>query len=182
MQRRAAWFMTLALSGAAACGRAAGGASSAESAPGTTVASGRLATPYPLDPFRAVDLDGRDVSLATWQGRVVVINVWATWCPPCRREIPALAAIQDRYRDRVLVIGLLQDNVTDEFVRAFGRSVHINYPVVRSTFEIESRFPQILAIPMTFIVDAAGRLAAMYAGELDPVEFERDLKSTLRTN
>ena len=82
----------------------------------------------------------------------------------------------------VLVIGLLQDNVTDEFVRAFGRSVHINYPVVRSTFEIESRFPQILTIPMTFIVDAAGRLAAMYAGELDPVEFERELKITLRTN
>ena len=118
------------------------------------------------------------MSFATWKGKVVVVNVWATWCAPCRREIPALAALQDKYRDRLLVIGLLQDNVTTEFARRSARTLRANYPIVRSTFEIESRFPAVLALPMTFVIDAAGRLAAMYAGEVDPVALERDLLAT----
>ncbi len=150
-----------------------------EAADPTVDARGRLESPYPVEPFSAVDLDGRDVSVSTWNGRVVVVNVWATWCAPCRREIPALAALQDKYRGGVLVIGLLQDNVTSDFAREFGKSVRINYPVVRSTFDIERRLPPILALPMTFIVDAAGRLVTMYAGEIDPAQVERELSRLL---
>jgi len=141
--------------------------------------SGRLETPFALAPFTAVDLDGRDVSPATWRGRVVVINVWATWCAPCRREIPALVALQDKYRDRVLVIGLLQDNVTDAFARQFAASVKVNYPIVRSTFEVESQFPPVLALPATFIVDKTGRLVAAFAGEVDIAALEQEVKTEL---
>ena len=157
------------LLGAAACGGAS------KQTPAAREASSRLATPFPLQPVTAFDLDGRDVSSATWKGKVVIVNVWATWCAPCRREIPALAALQDKYRDRVLVIGVLDDNVTDNFAREFGTTVKLNYPIVRSTPEIEHRFPTVLALPMTFIVDTRTNLVAMFAGELDPVALEAEV-------
>jgi thiol-disulfide isomerase/thioredoxin len=135
--------------------------------------------PYAVEPFSATDIDGRDVSSSTWAGKVVVVNFWATWCAPCRREIPALATLQDAYRGRVLVLGALDDNVTDEFAREFGRTVGINYPIVRTSFEIERRFPMVAALPMTFIVDRQGRVITMYAGEIDPRRVEQDLRQAL---
>src|SRR5262245_34112339 len=64
------------------------------------VASSRLDKPYPLAPFEAVDLAGKRIATADWKDQVVVVNVWATWCAPCRRELPALASLQSRHRDR----------------------------------------------------------------------------------
>jgi thiol-disulfide isomerase/thioredoxin len=136
---------------------------------------GRLATPFPIEPFEAVDLDGRAFSLSAWKGHVVVINIWATWCPPCRRELPALAALQERHRDRLRVLGLLDDTVTAEFAREFARSARISYPIVRSTFDIEQRLPTVPAIPTTFLLDRSGRLVATGVGELDPAELEREV-------
>ena len=135
--------------------------------------------PYPVEPFSATDIDGRDVSSATWAGQVVVVNVWATWCAPCRREIPALAKLQDAYRGRVLILGVLDDNVTDDFARQFGRTVGINYPIVRTSFEIERRFPLVAALPMTFIVDRRGRVVTMHAGEIDPLRVEQEIRHAL---
>jgi len=138
-------------------------------------AANRLAKPFPLDPFVATDLDGRTVSLAAWKGQVVVVNVWATWCAPCRRELPVLAALQTKYQERVRVLGILQDNVTDEFARQFAKQARLNFPVIRSTFEIESRLPAIAVIPMTFVIDSAGNLVSMFAGEADARELEQEL-------
>jgi thiol-disulfide isomerase/thioredoxin len=142
-------------------------------------ATGLMAEPIAVPPFAAMDLDGVDRSPSTWAGRTVIVNFWATWCPPCRREIPALADIQAAHPDTVLVLGILQDDVGDDFVRAYGRSVGLTFPVVRSTFDVERHFPPVLALPMTFIVDARGRLAAMYAGEIDPVVVGRDLQHVM---
>ena len=103
------------------------------------------------------------------------MNVWATWCGPCRREIPALAALQTKYQSTVQMLGFLQDNVTDDVARAFGRATGMNYPIVRSNFEMESKLPGILALPMTFIVDRAGQLVAMFAGEIDSAAVEAEI-------
>jgi thiol-disulfide isomerase/thioredoxin len=140
---------------------------------------GRLDAPYPIEPFTGVDLEGRPISLAAWKGNVVIVNVWATWCAPCRREMPALAALQEKYRESVRVLGLLQDNVTTDFAREFVRSVRVTYPIVRSTFDLERRFPQVLALPMTFVIDPQGRLVAVYAGEIEPAELERQILSVI---
>jgi thiol-disulfide isomerase/thioredoxin len=169
-----AWFVVFAVVGLASCS----GSAPAPSASPKPEASGRLATPAPIQAFQAVDIDGRDISFATWQGKVVVLNVWATWCAPCRREIPMLAGLQETYRDRLLVIGLLQDEVTTAFAREFAKTSRLNYPIVRTTFEIESRFPPVLMLPSTYVIDAAGRLVAMYVGELDPVVLKKDLEAT----
>jgi thiol-disulfide isomerase/thioredoxin len=151
----------------------------AEPATGTAGVSGRLAAPFPLQSFTAVDLDGRDASLAAWKGQVVVLNVWATWCQPCRREMPALGALHEKYRGRAVVIGLLQDNVTTDLARAFVSGLRVRYPIVRSTLEIESRLPAVVALPTTYVVDAAGNLVAMYVGEVDPAALDREIRATL---
>ena len=150
------------------------------SAPSVSRPSAWLAEPHPLRAFTAADLDARDVSTTTWGDRVVVVNFWATWCLPCRREIPALSAIQERHKDRLLIIGVLQDNVTPDAARAFANGLRMSYPIVPSTFEIEQSFPWIEVLPMTFIIDARRRVVATYAGEIDPARLEADLLTLLK--
>src|SRR5215203_4961634 len=76
-----------------------------------------LASRYALDDFSTRDLHGQDVASASWRGQVAIVNFWATWCLPCRREIPALVALQDRYRGRVTIVGVVDDNASDDSVR-----------------------------------------------------------------
>jgi thiol-disulfide isomerase/thioredoxin len=140
-----------------------------------------LAAPYALDHFSTSDLNGRPVSSASWRGQVAVVNFWATWCLPCRREIPALVVLQDRYRCRLLVVGVVDDNASDETVRQFASTLRVNYPVIRSSMEISRRFPSVEALPATVLVDPHGRIAVAYAGEVQMVELERDLLRLLAT-
>ena len=117
--------------------------------------------------FTASDLDGRAVSTAALRGKVVIVNFWATWCPPCREEIPDLIALQNKYKDRVQVIGIAQDSGSVEDVRAFALKNGMNYPTVLSTPEIEKIFPGVSALPTTFILDREGRLAQKHVGLLN---------------
>jgi thiol-disulfide isomerase/thioredoxin len=151
------------------------GACRGRGAPEAGEAGGRLDKPYPIEAFEAVDLDGRAISLAAWKGQVVIVNVWATWCAPCRREMPALSALQDKYPNQLRVLGILQDQVTTEFAREFLRSARVGYPVVRSTFDLEQHLPVVLALPTTFVIDPAGRLVAMYAAEVEAATLEREV-------
>ena len=116
--------------------------------------------------FAARDLDGREVSLAALRGKVVLINFWATWCPPCRAEIPDLIALQEKYRDRLQIIGVSQDEASPEVVRQFAREHGFNYPVVMSSPEIERLFPGIGALPTSFIVDRESRVVQKHVGML----------------
>src|SRR6476620_2484446 len=99
------------------------------------------------------DLDGRPLSSADWRGKVVIVNFWATWCPPCRAEIPDLVALQNKYRDRLLIIGVSQDEGSVESVKQFVAAHQMNYPVVMMTPEIDQAFPGIRALPTSFILD-----------------------------
>jgi thiol-disulfide isomerase/thioredoxin len=136
-----------------------------------------LAEPYALRPFAATDLDGRDVSLSTWRGRVAVVNFWATWCVPCRKEIPALVTLQEKFKTDVIVVGVLDDGSPMAFVRAFAESLRINYPIVRTTTEIEHSFSPVLVLPTTYVVDTAGRVVSVHVGEIDPSLVEREVEA-----
>lgn len=145
---------------------------------GSTAATLRFfRDPVTIPAFTARDLDGRDVSSAAFKGKVVIVNFWATWCPPCRAEIPDLVALQDKYRGSVQVIGVSQDEAPAEQVKRFAVDHGMNYPVVMSTKEIESLFPGIRALPTSFILDREGRLVQKHVGLLNAETTELEARA-----
>src|SRR5712691_1205761 len=112
-----------------------------------------LKTPKPLPAFSVQDLDGRTISSDQWRGTITIVNFWATWCPPCRAEIPELVALQQKYRDQLQIIGISEDEGSPEQVKQFVVEHMINYPVVMATPEIERIFSGVSALPTSFFVD-----------------------------
>src|SRR5262245_6450356 len=133
--------------------------------------------PAPAPIFAARDLDGRDVSVGSFRGKVVIINFWATWCGPCRAEIPDLVALQEKYRDRLQVIGISQDESPPEVVRRFAEKFNINYPVVMMTPELEKLFPGVGALPTSFIVNRESRIVQKHVGMLRAATTELETRS-----
>jgi thiol-disulfide isomerase/thioredoxin len=116
--------------------------------------------------FIARDLDGHEVSTASLRGKVVLINFWATWCPPCRAEIPDLVALQEKYKDRLQIIGVSEDEVSPEVVKRFAADHQMNYPTVMTSPELERMFPGVSALPTSFIVDRQSRVVQKHVGML----------------
>src|SRR4029453_768657 len=123
------------------------------------------------------DLDGRPLSSADWRGKVVIVNFWATWCPPCRAEIPDLVALQNKYRDRLLIIGVSQDEGSVEVVKQFVAAHQMNYPVVMMTPEIDQAFPGIRALPPSFILDRESRGVRRHFCLLNQVGTEQETRA-----
>src|SRR5437763_11637389 len=109
--------------------------------------------PKPLQAFTMLDLDGRQISTSDWRGKVVLVNFWATWCPPCRAEIPDLVALQERYRDKLVVLGISEDEIPPEQVKAFAANMNVNYVIAMSTLELKKVFRGVSALPTTFVID-----------------------------
>ena len=130
-----------------------------------------------IPPFVATDLDGRQISTAALRGKVVLVNFWATWCPPCREEIPDLVALQEKYKDHLQIIGIAQDSGTAEQIRRFAAEHRMNYPNVMSSPEIEALFPGIYALPTSFIIDRDGKLAQKHVGLLNAAVTETETRS-----
>jgi thiol-disulfide isomerase/thioredoxin len=127
--------------------------------------------------FTARDLDGREISTASLRGKVVIINFWATWCPPCRAEIPDLIALQEKYRDRLQIIGISEDEAPAEVVRRFASDHQMNFPTVMSTPEIEKMFPSVSALPTSFIVNRDARVVQKHVGMMPARMAELELRS-----
>jgi thiol-disulfide isomerase/thioredoxin len=123
-----------------------------------------LRQPTDVPAFTMTDLDGRQLSSADWSGKVVLVNFWATWCPPCLAEIPDLIQIQEKYRDHVVVVGISEDEGAIDVVRQFAEDKGINYPIVMATPELRQLFPGVIALPTTFALDRQGRLARKHVG------------------
>ena len=79
-----------------------------------------LSAPAPMPDITMKTIDGKTISSSTWRGKVTIVNFWATWCPPCRAEIPDLIALQEKYRDQVQIIGISEDEDPPEAVRGPG--------------------------------------------------------------
>ena len=122
--------------------------------------------PKPAPAFAAKDLEGREITPASLRGKVVIVNFWATWCGPCRAEIPDLVALQSKYKDTLQVIGISEDEAGVEVVKRFAAEHKINYPVAMVTPEIEKMFPGIGALPTSFIIDRDSRVVQKHVGML----------------
>lgn len=134
--------------------------------------------------FTATDLDGHPVSLASFKGKVVIVNFWATWCPPCRAELPDLIALQDKYRNQLQVIGISEDEGSPDDVRKFVREHGINYPVVMANKELDHLFPNVQALPTSFVLDREDRLVQKHVGMLraETAEIETRVLAKLSVN
>ena len=135
---------------------------------------------HPLAPaFSLTGLNGRKIDLASQKGKVVLLDFWATWCGPCRIEIPGFVRLQERYRDQgLVVIGVsLDDSV--EPVRQFYREFNMNYAVAMGDERMTELYGGILGLPTTFLIGRDGRIYAKHIGATDVSVFEEELKELL---
>ena len=133
--------------------------------------------PVPVPAFTVRDLQGRTISASDLRGKVTIINFWATWCGPCRMEIPDLIALQNKYRSQLQIIGISEDEISADQVQQFVAANKMNYTVAMTTPEIERVFPGITALPTTYIVDRDGRIVMRHAGTLNAALTEAETRS-----
>ena len=155
----------------------AGGSLVGKGPPGGQVTIRFFRNPAPVKPFTVHDLDGRPLSSNDWHGKVVLLNFWATWCGPCRAEIPDLVELQQKYRDYLVIIGVSEDEGPTELVRRFAVERRVNYPVVMLTPEIEQIFAGVNALPTTFLLDREGRLVQKHVGLLTSAVTEMETRA-----
>ena len=127
------------------------------------------------------DLRGHTVRLSDYRGKVVLLNFWATWCPPCRAETPDLVKWQRDYRKQGLqVIGITYPPQKKSEVRQFTRSLKVNYPILIGSKETKELFFQGETLPITVIIDREGNIREVIEGILLPEEFEQKIKPLLQ--
>lgn len=131
---------------------------------------------------RLVDLDGRQQPLEQWRGKVLVVNFWATWCAPCREEIPAFIRLQDKYRSRGLqFVGIAIDR--REKVQEFAREFGMNYPVLLGgidTVEISRQAGnRIGVLPFTLVLDRSGQIVGRELGEAKEAKLDALIRPLL---
>jgi len=134
----------------------------------------------PLAPTFSLEvLDGYTVTSESLKGKVVILDFWATWCPPCRAEVPSFVELYERYKDkglRIVGVALDSEDRVREFIRRFG----VDYPVgVDRGGEIARKFGGVRGIPTTFVLDKEGRVYRKYVGYREKSVFERDIKKLL---
>lgn len=129
------------------------------------------------------DIHGRTFRLSDYKGRVVLVNFWATWCIPCRTEIPDLIKLQRRYRHQGLrIIGITSPPETLSEVRIFVRKLRINYPIAIGTKQTKTRFTASETLPMTVVIDSQGTIRTVIEGIMYADEVEETVKPLLLSN
>jgi thiol-disulfide isomerase/thioredoxin len=129
--------------------------------------------------FQLNDLNGKPVSLAEAKGKIVLLNFWATWCGPCRAEIPDLVDLQKRYADKFEIIALATDEDDPDEVRRFVLQSGINYRVAMSSDAVRRDYGGIAALPTSFVIDPQGRIVQKHVGLNDPSIYELEVRAML---
>lgn len=121
-------------------------------------------------------LDGRTITSKDLAGKVTIFNFWATWCPPCRAEIPDLVKLQEQYKDHLIIIGVSSDEGSTDAVSRFAADYKINYPIVMETPELTKAFPGVFALPTTFIVGPELKMMQKHVGQIRPAQIELETR------
>ena len=134
----------------------------------------------PAPDWSLQDLTGKTIKLSDFKGKVVILDFWATWCPPCRAEIPHFVDLQKQYKDQGLVIiGMSLDEGGNAVVAPFAKKQNINYPVVIGNQDIAQQYGGVQGIPTTFVIDPSGNIVSRHEGFTDPSVFEGEIKKIL---
>jgi peroxiredoxin len=137
----------------------------------------------PAPDFMLTDAKGALIKLSDYKGRVVLLNFWATWCGPCKIEIPWFVEFQNKYKDRGLaVLGVSMDEDGWQTVRPFIAAQNMNYRVAIGTDQVTRRYGGIASLPTTFIIDQEGKIAAVHIGLVSKTNYAREILDLLATH
>ncbi len=171
LQSKAKWAAALALAGVAIAallyfGRGHG--------------TGAKALPVAPD-FTLTQIDGQPLQLSSYRGKVVLLDFWATWCDPCRDEIPHFVELQKMYGNQGLqIIGVSMDDSLDP-VKPFAEKFRINYPIVMGSAKIGELYGGILGLPIAFMIGRDGRIYRKHVGATNVKVFETEITHLLQT-
>ncbi len=130
--------------------------------------------------FTLQDLNGKQVSLSDFKGKVVVLDFWATWCPPCVMEIPHFIELYEQYKEQgFAMVGISVDRGGISVVKSFARKYQVNYPILMTDGQVDKAYGGIPSIPTTFVIDSAGNIRQKYVGYREKAIFEADIKALL---
>lgn len=156
-------------------------------------ADGRLATATDADPedakstgkmapleFTLKDMNGVDVSLASFKGKVILLNFWATWCGPCRAEIPSLIELQKEYPDDLVVLGFSVDDPVAK-LKPYAKEFQINYPILvgLGREDVQEAYGPLWGIPVSVIIAPDGTIQKKHSGIATKEQFEREIRTAL---
>ena len=142
--------------------------------------SGTGSRPGQLAPeFSLKDLNGRTLALADYRGKVVLLNFWATWCEPCRQEIPQFTQLQNS-NSKLQILGISLDD-SEEPVRTFYKDFKMNYPVAVGDAALATRYGGVLGLPITFLIGCDGRISAKHIGEVQLPDVTEEITSLMQS-
>lgn len=138
-------------------------------------------TAKPAPPFTLESVDGQSVSLSDYQGQVVLINIWATWCPPCVREIPRLERVYDEYKDQGFVILGINTTYQDklDLVTQFVRDQNMSYPVLLDNDGAVGTVYGGRLMPTSYLIDRTGKIVVTKVGEVDEAQLREQVAALL---
>lgn len=137
------------------------------------------AKPANLD-FTFKDLDGKNVALSSFKGKVLLLNFWATWCGPCKAEIPGFVELQQRFGDKLAIVGFSVDDPADK-ARAFATEYKINYPILlgEGREELQDAYGPIWGIPASFLISQDGKVCRKHLGIAPKSVFEKEIAALM---
>ena len=156
-------------------------------------ADGRLATATDADPddakstgkmaplqFTLKDMNGVDVTLSSFKGKVILLNFWATWCGPCRAEIPSLIELQKKYPDDLVVLGFSVDDPVAK-LKPYAKEFQINYPILvgLGREDVQEAYGPLWGIPVSVIIAPDGTIQKKHSGIASKEQFEREIRTAL---
>lgn len=126
--------------------------------------------------FTMKDVDGNQVSLSSYKGKVVLLNFWATWCGPCKAEIPGFVELQEKYRDKLVIVGYSVDDTADK-AKAFAAEYKMNYPILlgEGREDVQDAYGPIWGIPASFIISKDGKVCRKHMGIAPKAVFEKEV-------
>ena len=137
---------------------------------------------FPRAPdFKVNIIGGREVTLDDFRGQPLIVNFWASWCPPCRDEAPTLVKVSNKYRGKVAFLGIVyQDTVAN--VKAFTEEFRVKYPSALDPGAAAARAYKVTGVPETYVIDAKGRLVAKWIGAIDEANLTNFIEEALRAS
>jgi thiol-disulfide isomerase/thioredoxin len=129
--------------------------------------------------FVVNDMHKAPLKLADYKGKVVLLNFWATWCGPCKEEIPSFVELYDRYKEKGLVIVGVSIDDEPETLRSFAQEWHMRYPIVMLQPDVEDSYGPFYGIPTSYLLARDGSICTKHIGPASKTQFEREIKSLL---